>query len=191
MAASLERVMLQAEAYAGPGHFRTGAADSVHLTVRALELYRETLDEEAVGRYREALYRATRDIAPIALDLVGLTLAAGSVMVCAHPVDDNAAQLMRALNDELGEDAWREAGLERDIWYATILHFAADIARPDELIDWVAQRRELDLGRTVIDTVELVRFHYEDGPAGRLMRPEVLSSVPTGQPGQASRDPQA
>jgi hypothetical protein len=173
--------MLQAETYAGPGHFRTGAADSVHLTVRALELYRATLDEQAIGRYSEALGRAARGVAPVALDLGGLTLAAGSVMVCAHPLDDNAGQLMRRLSDELGEDAWREAGLERDIWYATLLHFAADIARPDELIDWVAQRRELDLGRTLIDTVQLVRFHYEDGPGGRLMRPEVLASVPTGR----------
>jgi hypothetical protein len=163
----------------------------VHFTVRALELYRTTLDDEAVGRYDEALRRAARDIAPIALDLVGLTLAAGSVMVCAHPLDDSAAQLMRRLNDELGEDAWREAGLERDIWYATLLHFAADIARPDELIDWVAQRRGLDLGRTVIDTVELVRFRYEEGSGGRLMRPEVLARVPTGQLERATRHPQA
>ena len=190
--------MLQAELYAGPEHFRTGAADSVHFTVRALELYRETLDDDAVARYGEALRRAARGVAPIALDLVGLTLAAGSVMVCAHPVDDNAARLMRRLSDELGEDARREAGLERDIWYATLLHFAADIARPDELIDWVAQRRELDLGRTLIDTVELVRFHYENGPAGRLMRPEVLTGVPTGgdsaptgQLEQATYHPQA
>jgi hypothetical protein len=183
--------MLQAELYAGPEHFRTGAADSVHFTVRALELYRETLDDEAVARYREALRRAASGCAPIALDLVGLTLAAGSVMVCAHPVDDSAARLMRRLNDELGQDAWREAGLERDIWYATLLHFAADITRPDELVDWVGQRRELDLGRTVIDTVELVRFRYEDGRAGRLMRPEVLASVPTGTLEQATRHPQA
>lgn len=163
--------MNQAEAYAGPGHFRTGTADAVHFTVRALELYRETVDDQAVRRYAEALGRAARGVGPIALDLVGLTLAPGSVMVCAQPVDDHADRLAQRLREELGDDAWREAGCERDIWYASILHFAADIAAPSELVEWVAQRRDLDLGRTVTNTAELVRFRYEDGPAGRLMCP--------------------
>lgn len=172
--------MTQAEGYAGPGHFRTGTADSVHFTVRALELYHETVDDQAVRRYAEALRRAAREVRPIALDLIGLTLAPGSVMVCAQPADEHAGRLTQRLDDELGDDGWHEAGFERNIWYASILHFAADIARPAELVEWVAQRRELDLGRTVTDTAELVRFHYEDGPAGRLMRPRVLANARTG-----------
>jgi hypothetical protein len=166
MAELLERTMIQAEAYAGAGHFRTGTADSVHFTVRALERYRQTVDEQAVGRYAGAMRRAVRDVGPIALDLVGLTLAPGSVMVCAQPVDDHADRLMQRLGEELGDDTWREAGFARDIWYASILHFAADITRPDELVEWVAQRRDRDLGRAVTDTAELVRFHYEAGPPG-------------------------
>lgn len=154
----LELTMNQAEAYAGPGHFRTGTADAVHFTVRAIELYRETLDHQTVRRYTEALRRAARGVGPIALDLVGFTLAPGSVMVCAQPVDDHADRLIQRLRDELGDDAWCEAECERDIWYASILHFAADIAAPSELVDWVAQRRDLDLGRTVTKTAELVRF---------------------------------
>ena len=103
-AGRLERTMTEAEAYAGPGHFRTGTADSAHFTIRALERYRQTVDDEAVRRYAGALRRAARDVGPIALDL----------------------------------------------------------------------------GRAVTDTAELVRFRYEDGPAGRLMRPEVLASAGTG-----------
>jgi hypothetical protein len=179
VARGLEQAMVEAEVYAGPGHFRTGAADSVHFTVRALELYRESLDDGAVRRYEAALRRAVRDLGPVGLDLVGLTLAAGSVMVCAHPVDQNAATLMGRLSDELGDDAWREAGLDRNIWYATLIHFATDIVEPSGLVEWVAQRRELNLGRTVMDSAELVRFRYEDGPAGRLMRPEVLATAGT------------
>jgi len=179
----LEQAMAEAEAYAGSGHFRTGTADSVHFTVRALELYRETVNEEAVRRYAEALRRAARDVEPIELDLVGFTLAPGSVMACAYPVDDNAGRFMDRLKDQLGADAWHEAGFSRDIWYASILHFAADIAQPAELITWVAQRRDLDLGRIVIDTCELVRFLYEDDVQGRLMRPEVLASVRMGSSG--------
>lgn len=44
----------------------------------------------------------------------------------------------------------------------------------------MAQRRDLDLGRTVTDTADLVRFHYADEPTGRLMRPQVLASARTG-----------
>jgi hypothetical protein len=184
----LERAMAEVEAYAGSGHFRTGIAGSAHFTVRVLERYRETVGEgdEMVRRYAEALRRAARHVESIRLDLVGLTLTPGSVMVRAHPVDDSADRFMDALKDELKDDGWREAGFRRDIWYANILHFAADIARPAELIKWVAQRRNLDLGHAVTDTAELVRFRYEDGTAGRLMRPEVLASARTGRSGQSS-----
>jgi len=56
----------------------------------------------------------------------------------------------------------------------------AGLPERSELVEWVAQRRDLYLGRTVMDTAELVRFHYEDGPAGRLMRPQVLAIARTG-----------
>ena len=173
----LEQLMTEVDALAGPGHFRTGIAGSVHFTVRALEEYREVVreDDEAVRRYAGAMSRAARQVEAIGLDLVGLTLTSSAVMVCAVPVDDNAYTLMDLLKDELGDDAWHEAGFTRDIWYATILHFAADIAHPAELVAWVNQRRALELGRMVMDTAELVRFRYEDGADGRLMRPTVLA----------------
>lgn len=82
--------------------------------------------------------------------------------------------------DELGDDAWREAGFDGDIWYATVHHFAADIAHPAEMVEWVEQRRGLDLGQTTTDVAELVRFRYEDGPDGRVMRPEVLAAARIG-----------
>jgi hypothetical protein len=176
-----ERAMTEVEKLAGPGHFRTGIADSVHFTVRVLERYRDAVgeDDEAAQRYARAMSRAAAGVEAIGLDLVGLTLAPGSVMACAHPVDDNADTFMDLLEDELGADAWREAGFRREIWYANLLHFAADIAQPAELIEWVSQQRALDLGRAVIDIAELVRFRYEDGAQGRLMRPEVLAAART------------
>jgi hypothetical protein len=195
-ATRLETLMTEVESYAGPGHFRTGIAGSVHFTVRVLERYRETAGEQdgAVRRYADAMARATREVESIEMELVGFTLAPGSVMVCAHPVDENGDRLMDLLNDELKDDGWREAGFRRDIWYANILHFATDIARPEELISWVAQRREVDLGRATMDTAELVRFRYEDGPSGRLMRPEVLACTRTAgswpsSPGQSAAGP--
>ena len=153
-----------------------------YVVAGAGERYRETAGEqdEAVHRYAEALGRAARQVESIALDLVGLTLAPGSIMVCVQPVDESAKILLDLLRDELKDDGWREAGFRRDIWYANILHFAADIAHPAKLVEWVEQRRDLDLGRTVLDVVELVRFRYGDAAQGRLMRPHVLSSVRTG-----------
>lgn len=178
----LEQAMIEAEALAGQGHFRTGMAGSVHFTARVLELYRETVgkEDEAVSRYVGAMGRAAGEVGAIGLDLVGLTLAPGSVMACAHPVDDNADRFMDLLKDELGDDAWSEAGFTRDIWYANILHFAADIAAPAKLVEWVADRRDLDLGRALMDTVELARFRYQDVADGRVMRPEVLATARAG-----------
>jgi len=190
-AARLERAMHEVDSLVGTGHFQTGIAGAVHFTVRALEPYREAVgrQDEAVKRYTRAMSRAAQTVETIELDLFGLTLTGGSVMVCAHPVDDNADRFMDLLKDELGDDDWFEAGFRRDIWYANILHFAADVAQPARLVEWVAQRRELDLGRTVMDTVDLVRFRHEDGPCGQLMRPEVLASVRTGSSGQPTGNP--
>jgi hypothetical protein len=110
-AVKLERTMAEVEGLVGPGHFLTGMAGSAHFTVRVLEAYRESAGEEdeAVQRYARAMSRAARQVEAIELDLVGLTLAPGSVMACAHPVDDNADKLMDLLKDELAGDAWREA----------------------------------------------------------------------------------
>jgi hypothetical protein len=180
-AVNLERTMSEVEVLVGPGHFRTGTAGSVHFTVRVLEAYREAAgeDDDAVQRYARAMCRAAREVDAIELGLVGLTLTRGSVMACAYPVDGNADRFMDLLKDELGDDAWVEAGFTRDIWYANILHFGAGIAQPAGLVEWVAHRRELDFGRAVMDTAELVRFRYEDGAQGRLMRPEVLAEART------------
>ena len=173
--------MCEVERCTGPGHFETGIAGSVHFTVRVLERYRETTrhGDEALQRYARAMRRAAGQVGEIELDLIGLTLAPGSVMVCAYPVNENADAFADLLRCELGADAWREAQLSRTIWYANILHFAADIAAPAQLIEWVGSRRELDLGRAVIDTADLVRFRYEENASGRLMRPGVLATART------------
>lgn len=176
-AGRLQQVMGEVEALAGPGHFRTGIAGSLHVTVRALEGYREAAaeDDEVVQRYALAMNRAARKVEAIELELVGMTLTPGTVMVCAHPVDDSASRFMHLLKEQLGADAWYEAEFRRDIWYANLVHFATDIEDPAGLIEWVAARRQLNLGRMVLDTAELWRFHYEDGSDGRVMRPAVLA----------------
>ena len=57
----LEQAMTEVvEGLAGPRHFRTGIADSVHFTVRVLEGYREAAGrkDQVVQRYARAVSRA-------------------------------------------------------------------------------------------------------------------------------------
>jgi len=179
MAMALNQVMDEALQLAGPGHFRTGLAGSSHFTVRALEYYRDDVgaDDADVVRYRRAMQLAAHRCGPIALNVTGLTLTLGTVMAAAEPVDDQADRFMDALKDELGQDAWHEAGSRRDIWYLNLLHFANDIAYPDRLAEWVKQRRHLDLGVTHADRAHLVRFRYEDVNGRPFMRPEILGEA--------------
>ena len=177
--ARLDDVSHQAAGIAGAGHWRSGALGFSHVTVRALEHHRQHIDDDdaAVGRYAQAVRAAARRCGPVQLHLNGLTLAPGSVMACAQPVDRQADRFRTVLAEELGPDGWREAELPpRDIWYVTLLHFAADIPDPERLVAWVDQHRELDLGPVTLDWVALVRFiHVEEPTLG--MRPTVLAAV--------------
>jgi len=66
--------------------------------VRAPEGYREAAaeDDEVVQRYALAMSRAAQQVEAIELDLVGMTLTPGTVMVCAHPVGDSADRFIWA-----------------------------------------------------------------------------------------------
>jgi hypothetical protein len=177
VAARLDAVTTEAVRFAGPGHFRTGALDLSHFTVRALEYYRHDacVTDPFVRRCAVALRSAAARCAPVALRVTGLTLTAGTVMASAVPLDDAAWRLMDALREELGEDGWHEADFRRDIWYVNLLHFTGPVADPAGLVSWVAERRDLDLGSCLIEAADLVRFVY-DAAAG--MRPVLFERVP-------------
>ncbi len=195
LAKRLDELTQQAADLAGPGHWHTGQLGSAHLTVRALELYRAAVDpaEPTIHRYREAMERAAADAAPARIEVVGLTLTAGTVMAAVVSLDDQADLLLDRLADELGPDAWLEEPFgRRDIWYVNLLHFTTDIPRPQALIDWVATHRTHSAGTETIPTVELVRFHHDPHPERPYMRPEVLAEVPlTGQPERLGPPPQS
>jgi hypothetical protein len=84
---------------------------------------------------------------------------------------------MDTLAQELGPAGWREAGFRRDIWYSTLVHFAGDIDRPEELVRWVEHRRDLDLGVTRTNMASLVRFRHDALGERALMRPELLGEA--------------
>ena len=115
---------------------------------------------------------------PARFRFAGLTLTPSGVMACAYPADGAADGLARRLRHELGDDGWFEANFHRDIWYATLVHFAADLVDPAALVAWVADRRDLDLGPVVVDEVELLRFDYD----GRQPVRVPLSTAPLGRP---------
>ena len=190
--AALAALMDEALTHAGPGHFETGGPDASHLTVRALEPYREAAGpaDEICAEWIAALEQVGHESPPIRLRLTGVTLSTAGVMAQAEPLDDAPWELMRRLRAALGPLAWFEDQWhERDIWYATLVHFAAPVRDAPGLIAWAEERRrslDLDL---VLDTLTLTRFRYRaDGVRRRMaMEPwhDVALTAP-GAPGHAA-----
>jgi hypothetical protein len=181
----LDALALEAASLAGAGHLQTGQLGSAHLTIRALERYRERVDptDPAVRRYAAALRTAASQVGAATFSLTGLILTRGTVMVCAQPEDEHADHLQKLYAEALGPDAWLEAGTQRDIWYVNLLHFAAPVPSPAELIGWAERRRRLPLGRLTFGTTELVRFHHPGGPRPHH-RPTTLARVQLGRPSE-------
>jgi hypothetical protein len=175
----LAALTAEAMGLAGPGHWPTGAPHAVHITVRAMRAHVPAVpaSDPFLTRCAAAIRRAAAAAeGPARFRFAGLTLTPSGVMACAYPVDGAADELARRLRHELGDDGWFEAKFHRDIWYATLVHFAADIVDPSALVDWVADRRDLDVGPVVVDEVELLRFEYD----GRQPVRVTLAAAPLG-----------
>ena len=176
----LEDVMAEALVHAGTGHFETGRTDASHVTVRALEPYRDAAGpaDQLSKDWIAALDEVGRESPPIRLRLTGVTLTASTVMVQAEPVDDEPWELMRRLRAALGPLAWyEEQWQERDIWYASVLHFAAPVRDASGLVDWAASRRESLAHDLVLDTLTLTRFRYREDGVRRHMEMEPWHTV--------------
>jgi hypothetical protein len=169
----------QAAAVAGPGHWQTGGLGSAHVTVRVLEPYRAPvpLDDPLAQRYRTALARISdRSRSPV-FAMTGLLLALGGVLVAVEPANAAAADLRAVVSGELGDDGHFEDDSYRgDVWWSTVLHFAAPLADGAALVDWVDHRRTLDLGSFRARSIDLVRYEHD----GARTAPVVLASVPLG-----------
>lgn len=170
--------MDEALVHAGPGHFETGRADASHLTVRALEPYRDAASpaDEISDDWISALELVGRGSPPVRLRLTGVTLSTSAVMVQAEPLDDAPWELMRRLRAALGPLAWFEEQ-ERDIWYASVLHFAAPILDAPSLVSWAAERRRSLAHDLVLDSLMLARFRYCANGGRRHMAMEPWHSV--------------
>lgn len=183
--AVLADVMDAALVHAGPGHFETGRRDASHLTVRALEPYREAASpaDEISKDWIVALDEVGQELPPVRLRLTGVTLTASAVMVQAEPVDDAPWELMRRLRAALGPQAWYEdRWQERDIWYASVLHFAAPVLDAPGLVEWAGSCRQSLAHDLVIDRLTLTRFRYAENGVGRHMAMEPWHTVELATP---------
>lgn len=171
--------------HAGSHHWPTGSPASCHATVLPMEPHRTTLraDDARVRSYGNALARAAACCRPVRLRLHGLVVTPVSVMACAYPADSAAADFAACLTAAVGPTPWSN----RDIWYANLLHFAGPIDDPAGLLDWVAARRELQLGDWYSAEAILTAWRYD----GRQAVPAPLAVVPfagaaTGTTGSAA-----
>lgn len=177
----LEELMRAGLRHAGPGHFLTGRPDNSHLTVRALEPYREAAapDDAVTTEWLAALERAAAATPPLRFRLTGLTLTRVSVMAQVEARDDEPWRFMRRLRHELGPLAWYEdQWMVRNIWYANVIHFAAPILDAPGLVEWVSQHRRLEPLDFTVESATLVRSRYAEGGGERYMAMERWFEVP-------------
>ena len=178
LAERLGSVTAELVALAGPGQWATGTVGTSHLTLYSLEPHRPglTLADPAADRYARAVRRAGATVAPATFDVCGLGLTPGGVIATCRPVDGAARALRPALVDALGGDVF-EGAYRGDQWWMSLLHLAAPVLRPEELVEYVEARRRLSLGLLVVDRLELVRYEHRAGPTGARMVPVTLTSA--------------
>jgi hypothetical protein len=169
----LAALMEEALVHTGPGHFETGRAS--HFTARALEPYREAASptDPVSGEWAAALDEVGRASAPVTLRLTGVTMSTSGIMVRAEPVGEAPWELMRRLRAALGPLAWFEdQWQERDIWYSSVLHFAAPIVDAPGLVDWVRANRSSLTTEVVLDSLTLTRFRHRTNDGREWMAME-------------------
>lgn len=179
VAARLGALTAEALPLAGPGQWPTGSPDTVHFTLRSLADYRAEVPDgdPLAARCLAALRTAAAAVDPIRIALTGLSLTPTSVMLRTEPDGDGFDRLDAAFGAALGPDGARERGIRRTIRHANLVHFAAPVARPRALVDWVADRRRLDLGDSVLRAADLIVWRHHEG---RGMRIHPLATVPLG-----------
>jgi hypothetical protein len=159
------------------GHWQTGGIGSAHLTVRVLEPYRDPVptDDPLLAGYRAVAARVARRSPSPQFAMTGLVVALGGVLAAAEPANSAAAQLRTVVAEELDGDGHYEALSYRgDTWWSTLLHFSAPLADGGALVDWVEERRRLDLGMFQARSLDLVRYEYD----GARTAPVALCTIP-------------
>jgi hypothetical protein len=182
----LDALATEASAPAGPGQWLTGARGSSHLTVTYLErAWREVgPDDEAVLRYAALAAALAAGTPPLRWRVTGLSLADRGVLAIAEPVDAGPGAFRAAVLEHLGGLGAEEDGYRGSSWWATLVHFAAPVADPAALVDWVDARLSLPPVLATAERVEVVRYAYDGVRTAPVALSEAaLPGVPEGAAG--------
>lgn len=160
--ADLEALRREAEPLAGPGQWLLDAG-SLHATLRALEPHstRSFTGDARFAAYVAALDEAVSGFPPVELELRGVAPHPGGVMVLGHCGPEVLPALRRRYVDALDtrEVEHHEAGFVRDLWYLSLIQFAAPVRDVPGLIAWGEANRDRLVGTAVFREVEIMRWH--------------------------------
>ncbi len=185
LAEMLDQLTDKVVEFTGPDHFRTGHPDACHVTIRAMEPYREAArpDDALAVSTAAVMARIAAQFPPITMQFTGLTLSPGTVMAQLLPQDESVWRLMDALDAALGDSGSYERQFgHRDLTYINLIHFTGPIRQPHALIDWVSERRRVRRVTVSLDSLSLVRTRYADSPP--RMRLERWLTTPLRGPSQ-------
>ncbi|WP_155830258.1 2'-5' RNA ligase family protein [Glycomyces tenuis] len=136
--------------------------DELHMTVRSLEGYQETVPEEQVLHYRSQLERAVEGVGPFAVRFRGLCGSPAGVFVRGYP-DGALFELRHRLTEAQrpqgnlgvpGGDGERV----RDNAHVSLLVAKSPVVAEPELVEYVDARSEVEFGTLRCAAVALVRY---------------------------------
>ncbi|MBE1565183.1 hypothetical protein [Nonomuraea africana] len=168
----LAELAAEAGPVVGAGHWVHDRA-ALHLTLRSLEPYRQVVRER--GDYGAALAAAAEGLPPVRVELRGVAAHRGGMLVWGAPADVTLVTLQKRFAHELGAASAFESW-ERDIWYVSVVHFAAPVAAPEEIVAWCGERVGLRVGLAELTRAEIVQFAH----TGAGMRLVPLEGVTLG-----------
>jgi hypothetical protein len=144
-----------------PGHWVHGGP-ALHVTFRSLEPYRERIPEDDPLRraYGDALAEAAGGLPPARVYLAGVSPHQGGVLVGVHPLDETLDMVRKRFAHALESRGVKdlERGRVRDLWYVSLVHFAAPLRNPGEIVEWCDTHADADFGMAELPTAEIVQF---------------------------------
>lgn len=143
-----------------PGVVPTPAGD-LHLTV--LSLFTATVDFPRYlahfGTYQQAVEDALEEAQPFDVELRGVTLSPGAVLVQGFPADDTLHRVrerLRAAMQARGRGGDLDQRYRLETAHLTLARFGAPLVDPPAFVERVGARREVELGTLHVDRLELV-----------------------------------
>nr|SBO91856.1 hypothetical protein BN4615_P1370 [Nonomuraea gerenzanensis] len=157
----VDRLTALAATIDAPGHWVHGGR-TLHVTLRSLEPYRARIPVHDPLRraYAAALEEAAQGLPSAQVRLAGVSAHQGGILVGARPEDETLAALRKRYAHALESRGVRdlEHGRVRDLWYVSLVHFAAPLTNARELVQWCDAHADADLGTAELRTAEIVQF---------------------------------